>query len=186
MLEGSGWSFMYIKDIDLKIYDYDVIAGGTYIDLPKKIKNKRSCINVNNKDNMCFKWAILSALRHKDIYEHSDCVTKYHQYENELNEEGLQYPVKYENKSMMLHFEDNNKLLTTVLGLDDDDNVVIYRSPRYARRDIQYDYYDYKPIGLLMIHNDDGASHYVWVKNLSALLSGHNRSDNKNQNKSEY
>ena len=37
---GSGWSFMYIKGINLKIYDYDVIAGGTYIDLPKKIKNK--------------------------------------------------------------------------------------------------------------------------------------------------
>ena len=31
MLEGSGWSFTYIKDIDLKIYDYDVIAGGTYV-----------------------------------------------------------------------------------------------------------------------------------------------------------
>ena len=78
-----------------------------------------------------------------------------------MNEEGLQYPVKFENKSMMLQFEDNNKLLITVLGLDDDDDVIVYRSPRYPRRDIQYDYYDYKPIILLMIHNDDGDSHYV-------------------------
>ena len=66
MLEGSGWSFMYIKCIDLKIYDYDVIAGGTYLDLPKKIKNKQACINVKNHDNMCFKWAILSALHHNE------------------------------------------------------------------------------------------------------------------------
>ena len=72
------------------------------------------------------------------------------------------------------------------MGLDDDDNVVIYRSPRYARRDIQYDYYDYKPIILLMMHNDDSDSHYVWVKNLSALLSGRDKSENKSQNKSEY
>ena len=109
-LEGSGWSFMYIKGIELKIYDYDVIAGGTYIELPKKIKNKRACINVHNKDNMCFKWAILSALHHKDIYGDYDRVTNYRQYANELNEEGLQYPVKFEKKSIMLQFEDNNKL----------------------------------------------------------------------------
>ena len=129
---------MYIKGIDLKIYDYDVIAGGTYIELPKKIKNKRACITVHNKDSMCFKWAILSALHHKDIYADYDRVTNYRQYANELNEEGLQYPVKFENKSMMLQFEDNNKLLITVLGLDDDNHVIVYRSHRYARRDIQY------------------------------------------------
>ena len=125
-LEGSGWLFMYIKGIHLKIYDYDVIAGGTYIDLPKKIKNKQACINVKNHDTMCFKWAILSARHHKDIYGDYHRVAKYHQYANELNEEGLQYPVKFENKSMMLQFEDNNKLLITVLGLDDDDNVIVY------------------------------------------------------------
>ena len=186
MLEGSGWSFMYIKGIDLKIYDYDVIAGGTYIELPKKIKSKQACINVKNHDNMCFKWAILSARHHNDIIKNPGRVTNYHEYADELNEEGLQYPVKFENKSMMLQLEDNNKLLITVLGLDDDDNVIVYRSPRYARRDIQYNYYDYTPIILLMIHNDDGKSHYVWVKNLSALLSGRDKSENIHQRKSEY
>ena len=122
MLEGSGWSFMYIKGIDLTIYDYDVIAGGTYIELPKKIKNKHACSNVKNHDNMHFKCAILSARHHKDIYEHPDRVTTYRQYANELNEEGLQYPVEFENKSMMLQFEDNSKLLITVLGLDHRDS----------------------------------------------------------------
>ena len=154
MLEGSGWSFVYINGINFTMYDYDVIAGGKYIDLPKIIKNKRACINVNNKDNMCFKWAILSALHHKDIYEHSDCVTKYRQYENELNEEGVQYPVTFENKSMMLQVEDNNKLLITVLGLDQD---------------------MWEEIFSMMIHNADSDSHYIWVKNLSALLSGRDK-----------
>ena len=31
--ERSGWSFMYIKTIYLKIYDYDVITGGMYMEL---------------------------------------------------------------------------------------------------------------------------------------------------------
>ena len=157
----SGWSFLYIKGINLKTFDYDVIAGGTYIDLPKKIKNKQACINVQNNDEMCLKWSILSALHHKDILRDLDRVTKYHQYANELNETGMQYPVVFNNKSMMMTVEDNNRLLITVLGLDDDDTVIVYRSPRYARRDVQYDYYEYRPILLLMIHNADGNSHYV-------------------------
>ena len=184
--EGSGWAFMYIKGIQLKIYDYDVIAGGMYMELPKKTKNKQACSNVKNNDQMCFKWSILSALHHKDIYDYHDRVTKYHQYANELNEEGLKYSVNFKNKSMMKKFEDNNKCLITVLGLDDDNNVIVYRSPRYARRDEQYDYREYKLIILLLLINDDGDCHYVWVKNLSALLSGHDKSVNLAQRKSEY
>ena len=87
---------------------------------------------------------------------------------------------------MMMKVEDNTKLLITVLGLNDDNNVIIYRSPRHAQRDVQYDYYEYKPIILLMIHNADGYCHYVWVKNLSALLSGRDKSVNKVQRTSEY
>ena len=130
--EGSGWSFIYIKGIELKIYDYYVIAGGVYMELPKKIKNKQACITVKNKDEMCFKWSTLSALHHTDILRDHDRVTKYQQYSNELNEEGLKYPVGFTNKSMMPKFEDNNKLFITVSGLNEDDGVIVYRSPRYA------------------------------------------------------
>ena len=135
---------------------------------------------------MCFKWPILSALHHKDIRRDHNHVTKYQQYANELNEEGLKYPVVFSNKSMMKKFEDNNKVLITVLGLDDDNNVIVYRSPRYARRDEEYDYREYTPIILLMLINDEGNCHYVWVKNLSALLSGRDKSGNSAQRKTEY
>ena len=185
--EGSGWSFMYIKCIDFKIYEYDVIAGGGYIDFPKKIKNRRACRNVNNNVEMCFKWSIRSALHHNDIRsDHHDRVTNYKQYANEGKREGLKYPVDFTNKSMMKKCEDNNKLLITVLGLDEDDIVLVYRSPRYARRDEQYDYQEYKPIILLLVINVDGDCHDIWVKNLSALLSSRDKSENKVGRKSEY
>ena len=32
--------------------------GAGYIDLPANIKNKRAVINVKNKDNRCFEYAI--------------------------------------------------------------------------------------------------------------------------------
>ena len=35
--------------------------GGSYIVLPKYIKDKKTCINVKNKDDNCFRWALSSA-----------------------------------------------------------------------------------------------------------------------------
>ena len=87
--EGSGWSFMYIKCIDFKIYEYDVIAGGAYIDFPKKIKNKRACSNVKNNVEMCFRWSIHSALHHNDIQsDHHNRVTHY-QHTNNMQMKGI-------------------------------------------------------------------------------------------------
>ena len=39
--------------------------GGSYIDSPEWLKNKRATINPQNKDNECFKYAIKVALNHE-------------------------------------------------------------------------------------------------------------------------
>ena len=69
----------------------------TYIPLPKSIAQRRACINVQNDDDMCFKWAILSALVHLrgiDIHN-SNRVREYIKYEAEFNLDfsNLQFPV---------------------------------------------------------------------------------------------
>ena len=60
--KGSGWTLGRIKSIEVRINKYNPPRGSSYIDLPKKIKAKKAVINVQNKDNKCFMWAILSAL----------------------------------------------------------------------------------------------------------------------------
>ena len=55
---GSGWTLFFIQHVELKIYNFDVIKGGKYIPLPSKIEKKRACINVENIDEYCFKWAL--------------------------------------------------------------------------------------------------------------------------------
>ena len=56
----SGWSLKSILNLVVNIYKFNPMRGSSYIDLPPFIKNK-VCINVENKDDECFKWAILSA-----------------------------------------------------------------------------------------------------------------------------
>ena len=66
------------------------MRGSSYVDLPAHIRNKTACINVQNHDNMCFKWAILSALHPARA---SWRVTEYRRYEDELNFAGIEFPV---------------------------------------------------------------------------------------------
>ena len=64
---GSGWIFQSIENLFLKVDRYIPLKGEGYIDLPAIIKSKKAVINVKNKDNRCFEYAILSALHHSEI-----------------------------------------------------------------------------------------------------------------------
>ena len=170
---GSGWILSYVKQANLKIFDFALIRGGKYLPLPDKIKNKQACINVQNDDEKCFKWAILAALHNKDIDKDHDRVTKYYPYQGELNEEGLTYPVDPMNKKMLKKFEDNNGLLINIWGLTEKNEVAVYRSARIDRQceeDVEEE--ERTEIVLLLVINEDGDSHYVYVKDISRLLKG--------------
>ncbi|GFU97709.1 uncharacterized protein TNCV_4455941 [Trichonephila clavipes] len=93
---GSGWRLIEIKYLELRINKYNPLRGSSYIDLPKTIKAKMAVINVKNLDDKCFMWAILSALHPSDDYV--DRISKYKPYENELNFEGIEFPVKMEDR----------------------------------------------------------------------------------------
>ena len=41
---------------------YQPLRGGTYLDLPPKLKNKKAVINVRNRDEQYLKWALRAAL----------------------------------------------------------------------------------------------------------------------------
>ena len=53
----DGFNFLY--------YDFNkisIIRGGSYIDSPKWLRNKKSTINPKNNDNKCFQYAATLAL----------------------------------------------------------------------------------------------------------------------------
>ena len=69
---GSGWIFQSIEKLRLKVDKNIPLNGSGYIDLPKEIKTKKAVINVQNKDDRCFEYAILSAQHHDEIKEKYD------------------------------------------------------------------------------------------------------------------
>ena len=115
---------------------------------------------------------MLAVLHHNEIPCNHGRVEKYQPYAHQLNKEGMTYQVNQTNKKMLLNFEENTKILVNILGLTEEKEVVPYRTARidhqYPELDDELD--DYTLVVLLIIFDDEGKSHYVWVKNFSALL----------------
>lgn len=63
---------MQVLWVDLHINRYNPLRGTSYISFPKQINIKRAVVNVQNDDQFCFGWAIISALEQP---KHSACIT---------------------------------------------------------------------------------------------------------------
>ena len=58
MGEASGWIMDKVENVYVNITSYSPIRGSCHIDTPARLANKKSLINIKNKDNRCFEYAI--------------------------------------------------------------------------------------------------------------------------------
>ena len=59
---GSGWVFVRFKNFEIHIARFKPLKGSSYFPLPETLMLKKAIVNVQNKDDQCFKWAVLSAV----------------------------------------------------------------------------------------------------------------------------
>ena len=59
---ASGLQIARCVKLYLNIAKYEPLKGSSYIPLPEALSNKKAIINLKNKDNRCFEWALLSIL----------------------------------------------------------------------------------------------------------------------------
>lgn len=91
---GSGWYFEEVLSLEIHTVKYKPLKGSTFIPLTDFIMRKKAVINLKNKDDR--KFFIWSILRYLDECKdkHSVEIRDLKQYENELNFEGIDFPVK--------------------------------------------------------------------------------------------
>jgi hypothetical protein len=82
-----------VRSLTLNIQRYQPVAGSTYNGpLPSFIASKGCCINVKNEDDVkCGLWSILA---HMHPGKDAQRVSKYRQYESEINIGGVEFPLK--------------------------------------------------------------------------------------------
>ena len=160
---GSGFVFNKIIQSEIKLYKVDYLKANSYIKTPFKSSNIINVKNIN--DNKCFLWSLLAKLYPAD--DHKDRILKYKIYENKINMNGIEYPVKMKNIPTI---EKQNNLSINVFAL----NIPTDKSSLYP---IYTSTTESETIIDLLYLEEEGNTHYCLIKNLDSFLC------DKNQNK---
>ena len=155
--ELDGVNFLY--------YDFNKISlnrGGSYIDSPKWLKDKRSTINPKNNDDKCFQYAVTLALNFDKTIKNPKRLSKIKPFINLYNWKDIDFPSTSQDWRKC---ELNNKIALNILYIPHNTRKINigYKS----KNDLTCD----KQVILLMI-TDGEKWHYFTVKNLPGLLRG--------------
>ena len=129
-----------------------------YIDLPQEIKAKNVVINVQNKENRCFEYAILSALYHREIKAGHERPSQYKKYLGKFDFTGIEFPISWDDNNK---FEKQNPGIGVNVYDFENENVGILRK---SMTDPQ------NAIDLLFITNEENQQ-YCWMKNFSKRVA---------------
>ena len=155
--ELDGVNFLY--------YDFNKISinrGGSYIDSPKWLKDKKSTINPKNNDYKCFQYAVTLALNLDKIKKDPQRISKIKPFIEQYNWNEIYFPSTSKDWKK---FELNNEIALNILYVPHYTKKihVAYKSKHNLTRE--------KQVILLMISNGENW-HYLVVKSLPGLLKG--------------
>ena len=167
---------IYLADVE--IFPVNGLGGSAYIPMPF---NSHCVINVQNNDNKCFGWAIISAyintLYHSNNQiQHPERTSSYEPYMDLLNQRfdfsNIQYPMELDK---IRFFEKKNNVNINVFGIKSINENINLRNG-YQTVPLQISNYTFPDtINLLLLLD----RHYVWIKDLRKFLGPDLRSCNR-------
>ena len=154
--EGSQWVVDLILEHYLNIINYQPLRGGSYLDLPKVLKNpKKGLINPINEDNKCLLWCHVRHLNPEKRNPQRIKLTD-KEFAKKLDYSGVSFPVKIKDISKI---EIQNQINISVFG---------YESKRiFPIKVSNQKYQDH--MELLYLQKGD-KSHYVYIKDFNSLM----------------
>lgn len=190
---GSGWTLQSIEQMDVTYNKSVSLNASSYIPTPRAIALKHAVINVQNTDNKCFVWAVLSRL-HEPKYG-KNRISSYMHYEKELNLRNISYPVSLSDIDV---FENDNptisinvyvlekkfdattrkhKVITVPIRLTENvkENhthlLLLYKNDEFIDVDDEIDHTSSaNRMKKIFDDSDDINKHYCWIKNFSGLV----------------
>ena len=105
-MKGSDF---ILNGVNYLFYDLNRITiskGGSYIESPKWLKDKKCTINQKNTDNKCFQYAATLALNFNNIDKYHQRISKIKLFINNYNRNDINFPTA---KKDWNKFELNNK-----------------------------------------------------------------------------
>ena len=164
-LRDSKFVFNRVMRMDISIHRLNLTRGSSYIPIPAWLSRKEAIINPKNLDMKCFKWAVVAALKWKEIDPNVQRVSKLRRHDD-LDWDGINFPVS---ACDINRFESRNRISVNVLALDGKLPYICRKGGNYTR------------VVNLMLISDEDKKHYVAIKSLGRLLSKMNSKHNPSQ-----
>ena len=150
------WNFLFYNCLTIKPK-----RGSSYIPTPLKYANPNcGLINIQNKDQQCFRWCMKYHQAGKVV--HGERTSVLEKIEDKYNYNNISYPTSFEDINK---FELDNEVSIFVYYVNDDDSIRTEKigNKDYILKDVIY---------LLRIENEDN-SHYVYIKHIERLFNRH-------------
>ena len=105
-MKGSDFVYSGINYLYYDLNKVSISKGGSYIESPKWLKDKKAIINKKNEDFKCFQYATTLALNFDKISSHPERVSKVKSFIDNCNWNKINFP---SNRNDWNRFEVNNK-----------------------------------------------------------------------------
>ena len=169
-MKGSEFVFENVDLLYYKLHKISLNRGGSYIDSPDWIKNKKATINPKNKDNECFKYAITAALNHERIKKDPQRISKLKPFIDNYNWKDIEFPSH--SKDYKKCEKNNETIALNILFVPHNTKKI---KPLYISK---YNYKRDNQVILLWIADSDKRNnevknwHYLAVRSIPRLLRG--------------
>ncbi len=159
--KGSGWSVKRIDSLFAITHTLKAARGSSYIITPAKWKHpKCGLINIQNHDQECFRWCMLYHQSEKTAKSHR--TTALAKLTDKYNYTGITFPISYDH---ITAFEHMNELMINVYKEDEETKKL------HMHRGGNVMYCKTGMVNLLLIENEEGEAHYIYIKKLEHLLN---------------
>ena len=91
-MRGSGFVYDSVDELYYNLNKVSLSRGGSYIDSPKWLKNKKVTINPKNNDDKCFQYALTFTLNYEQIKDHPERISKIKPFFDKYNWKDNDFP----------------------------------------------------------------------------------------------
>ncbi|CAG2250936.1 unnamed protein product [Mytilus edulis] len=153
---GSGWQLEEVLQLDLCVTKYKPLKGGSYLELPTSLKRSNCILNIQNLDNKCFLWTVLSSMH--NFQQNPENVENYVPFVNSVNMTGIEYPTPL---SQISQFEKQNTTISVnIFGYEEGEIYPLYITKKTFCHHVN-----------ILYLKENNKSHYVLINNFNRFLS---------------
>ena len=91
-LLNSRFVFDEVLFMNVDFHQLNLTRGSSYLPLPNWLACKKAIIKPKNKDQECFKWAVIAASRWEEINNNPERISKLKRFEKDFDWSGIGFP----------------------------------------------------------------------------------------------